>query len=413
MSVELTAAAPLYRDRDLSIFLSCRFLSTIAMMVQSVAVGWQVYDIARDPLSLGLVGLAEFVPMVLLVLPAGDIVDRLDPRIIFAASLVGEALCGAVLFALAFAHPHHVWPFYLVIVLYGAARGFAAPSGQSLLPFLVPPETLPRAIAWSSSFFQVAVIAGPAVGGLLYMLGPQAAYALCCAAFLGAGLGISVLGGRRNTAARKHGTSTLERVLEGIAFVRNRPIILGAISLDLFAVLLGGSVALLPVFARDILHVGPVGLGLLRSATAIGAASMAFALAHSPLHRHAGIKMFVAVAAFGLGTIAFGLSRNTYLTFAMLAVLGASDMISVYVRSALIQFATPDSMRGRVSAVNMLFVGASNELGEFESGVTASWFGTVPAVILGGIGTLLVVAIWMKLFPPLRTVDRLQDAAAS
>lgn len=413
MTADAAAASPLYRERDLTIFLASRFLSTIAMMVQSVAVGWQVYDIARDPLSLGLVGLAEFVPMVLLVLPAGDIVDRFDPRIIFAASLVGEAVCGALFLALAFIHPHQVWPFYLVLVLYGAARGFAAPSGQSLLPFLVQPESLPRAIALSSSFFQVAVIAGPAIGGFLYALGPQAAYALCCAAFLGAGLGVSILGGRRNTSARKHDLSALERVLEGIAFVRNRPIILGAISLDLFAVLLGGSVALLPVFARDILHVGPVGLGLLRSATAVGAAAMAFRLAHRALRRHTGIKMFAAVAVFGLATIVFGLSRNFYLTFAALAVLGASDMISVYVRSALIQFATPDSMRGRVSAVNMLFVGASNELGEFESGLTASWFGTVPAVILGGIGTLLVVAIWMKLFPPLRTVDHLQDVSAN
>ena len=412
MNVELSAAAPLYRERDLNIFLACRFLSTIAMMVQSVAVGWQVYDIARDPLSLGLVGLSEFVPMFLLTLPAGDIVDRLDPRIVSALSLGAEAICGVLLFALAFAHLHVVWPFYCVMVLFGAARGFSGPSGGSLLPFLVSAEVLPRAIAWSSSSFQVAVIAGPAIGGFLYALGPQAAYALCFVAFLGAGIGISLLGGRRNTAARKHEMSALERVAEGITFVRQRPIILGAISLDLFAVLLGGATALLPVFARDILHVGPAGLGILRSATAVGAASMAFALAHSPLKRHTGIKMFGAVAIFGVGTIVFALSRNFYLTFVALAVLGASDMISVYVRSALIQFATPDAMRGRVSAVNMLFIGASNELGEFESGVTASWFGTVPAVILGGIGTLLVVAIWMALFPSLRKVDHLQDAAA-
>ena len=412
MTAELTVTQPLYRNRDLTVFLASRFLSTIATMVLSVAVGWQVYDIARDPLSLGLVGLAEFVPMFLLVLPAGDIVDLFNPRIIFAASLVGEAICGALFFALAFVHPHQVWPFYLVLVLYGAARGFAAPSGQSLLPFLVPPEILPRAIAWSSSFFQVAVIAGPAIGGFLYALGPQAAYALCCVAFLGAGLGVSSLGGRRNRVDRIHKATAYERVAEGIAFVRKRPIILGAISLDLFAVLLGGATALLPVFARDILHTGPIGLGILRSATAVGAAAMAFALAHRPLTRHAGIKMFSAVAVFGLATIAFGLSRNFFLTLGALAILGASDMISVYVRSALVQFATPDPMRGRVSAVNMLFVGASNELGEFESGLTASWFGTVPAVIVGGLGTLLVVAIWMWLFPPLRTVDQLQDVSA-
>ena len=413
MSAKVAAAAPLYRERDLNIFIVTRFLSTIAMMVQSVAVGWQVYDIARDPLSLGLVGLAEFVPMFLLVLPAGDIVDLFDQRLIFAASLVGEAVCGALFLALAFVHPHQVWPFYLVLMLYGVARAFAAPAGQSLLPFLVPPESLPRAIAWSSSSFQVAVIAGPAIGGFLYALGPQAAYALCCAAFLGAGLGVSVLGGRRNSADRQHKATAFERVAEGISFVRRRPIILGAISLDLFAVLLGGAVALLPVFARDILHTGPVGLGILRSASAVGAALTGFALAHTPLKRHAGAKMFAAVALFGVVTIVFGLSTNFYLTLVALAILGASDMISVYIRSALIQFATPDAMRGRVSAVNMLFIGASNELGEFESGVTASWFGTVPAVVLGGIGTLLVVGIWMWLFPPLRTVDHLQDASRS
>jgi MFS family permease len=413
MSAELAAAQPLYRDRDLTVFLGCRFLSTIATMVLSVAVGWQVYDIARDPLSLGLVGLAEFVPMFLLVLPGGDIVDLFNPRLIFAASLVGEAVCGVLFLALAFVHPHQVWPFYLILVLYGVARAFAAPSGQSLLPFLVPPETLPRAIAWSSSFFQVAVIAGPAIGGFLYALGPQAAYALCCVAFLGAGLGISSLGGRRNRADRVHKATAFERVAEGITFVRKRPIILGAISLDLFAVLLGGATALLPVFARDILHTGPIGLGVLRSATAVGAALMAFALTRRPLARHAGIRMFAAVAVFGLATIVFGLSRNFFLTLGALAVLGASDMISVYVRNALVQFGTPDPMRGRVSAVNMLFVGASNELGEFESGLTASWFGTVPAVVLGGLGTLLVVGLWMALFPPLRTVDRLQDAESS
>ena len=413
MTAEAVTAAPLYRERDLNFFIVSRFLSTVAMMVQSVAVGWQVYDIARDPLSLGLVGLAEFVPMFLLVLPAGDIVDLFDQRLIFAASLVGEAVCGALFLALAFVHPHQVWPFYLVLMLYGVARAFAAPAGQSLLPFLVPPESLPRAIAWSSSSFQVAVIAGPAIGGFLYALGPQAAYALCCAAFLGAGLGVSALGGRRNRADRQHKATAFERVAEGISFVRKRPIILGAISLDLFAVLLGGAVALLPVFARDILHVGPVGLGILRSASAVGAALTAFALAHTPLKRHAGVKMFAAVALFGLVTIVFGLSTNFYLTLVALAILGASDMISVYIRSALIQFATPDAMRGRVSAVNMLFVGASNELGEFESGVTASWFGTVPAVVLGGIGTLLVVGTWMWLFPPLRTVDHLQDVSAN
>jgi MFS family permease len=400
---------PLYRARDLNVFIASRFLSTIAMMVQSVALGWQVYDIARSPMALGLVGLCEFVPMFLLTLPAGDIIDRRDPRAIFGISLVAEAFCAALLFALVFVHLRAVWPLYIVLVLFGAARGFSSPSGQSLLPFLVRPEILPRAIAWSSSAFQVAVIAGPAVGGLLYVLGPRAAYAFCGIAFAMAGIGAASLGGRRRDENEPQKATALERVWDGIAFVRSRSVILGAISLDLFAVLLGGATALLPIFARDILHTGPLGLGILRSATAVGAALTALALSRRPLTRHAGHKMFAAVMVFGLATIVFGLSTNFYLTLFALAVLGASDMISVYIRASLVQFATPDPMRGRVSAVNMLFVGASNELGEFESGVTAALFGTVPAVVVGGIGTLIVAVIWMRLFPPLRIVDRLTD----
>jgi MFS family permease len=403
------AVPPLYRARDLNVFIASRFLSTIAMMVQSVALGWQVYDIARSPMALGLVGLCEFVPMFLLTLPAGDIIDRRDPRTIFGISLVAEAFCAALLFALVLVHIRAVWPLYIVLVLFGAARGFSSPSGQSLLPFLVRPEILPRAIAWSSSAFQVAVIAGPAVGGLLYVLGPRAAYAFCGIAFAMAGIGAASLGGRRRDENEPQKATALERVWDGIAFVRSRSVILGAISLDLFAVLLGGATALLPIFARDILHTGPLGLGILRSATAVGAALTALALSRRPLTRHAGHKMFAAVMVFGLATIVFGLSTNFYLTLFALAVLGASDMISVYIRASLVQFATPDPMRGRVSAVNMLFVGASNELGEFESGVTAALFGTVPAVVVGGIGTLIVAVIWMRLFPPLRIVDRLTD----
>lgn len=407
----LPAASALpYRARDLAVFLAARFLSTLAMMVQSVAVGWQVYDIARDPLALGLVGLCQFVPMFLLTLPAGDAVDRSSPKRIFAASLAAEALCAVLLFALSLAHLHRVAPLYAILVLFGAARGFSGPAGQSLLPFLVEPQRLPRAIAVSSSVFQVAVIAGPALGGLLYALGPQAAYGFCGFSFLAAGIGAARLGGRRREPAADRKASALARVAEGIAFVRARPVLLGAISLDLFAVLLGGATALLPVFARDILHTGPVGLGLLRSAAAVGAAATALLLARRPLARRAGRRMFAAVALFGVATIVFGLSRSFFLTLAALAVLGASDMISVYVRHALVQFATPDAMRGRVSSVSMLFIGASNELGEFESGVTAAWFGTVPAVILGGVGTLVVVALWMALFPPLRRIDRLAEA---
>ncbi|HSC19117.1 MAG TPA: MFS transporter [Rhizomicrobium sp.] len=407
----MSDAPAAYRSRDFNVFLASRFLSTMAMQIQSVAVGWQVYEIARTPLALGLVGLAEFVPMFLLTLPAGDISDRFDQRKVLAASMSVEALCGALLMLLTLGHFHRVFLFYLVMMLFGAARGFSGPAGQSLLPFIVPVERLPKSIAWSSSAFQTAVIAGPAIGGLLYALGPLAAYAACALCFSAAGIGTATLGGRR-LARQMTEMSAMARVIEGIRFVRHRPVVLGAISLDLFAVLLGGATALLPVYARDILHVGPVGLGILRSAPAVGAALVAFSLGRRPLENGTGAKMFGAVVIFGIATIVFGVSTNFYLSLIALFVLGASDMVSVFIRSALIQFATPDPMRGRVSAVNMLFIGASNELGEFESGLTAAWFGTVPAVVIGGIGTLLVVAIWMRLFPPLRTVDRLADVAA-
>jgi MFS family permease len=280
-----------------------------------------------------------------------------------------------------------------------------------LLAFLVPPERLARSIAVNSSVFMVAVIAGPALGGFLYALGPTATYSVCVVGFLASGALMVTLGGRRVTKAVSVADGRLARVAEGIRFVRTRPVVFGAISLDLFAVLLGGATALLPVFARDILQVGPIGLGLLRSAPAAGAAVTALALTGRPIERGTGWKMFAAVAVFGVATVVFGLSRNFTLSLAALSVLGASDMISVFVRHALVNFATPDEMRGRVGSVNMLFIGASNELGEFESGLTAALFGTVPAVVIGGLGTLAVVAAWMKLFPPLRTVDRLSDVA--
>lgn len=403
---------PSYRERDFIFFLTSRFLSTIAMQVLSVAVGWQIYALTRSPLALGLVGLAQFVPMFLFTLPAGDISDRIDPRRVYALALGVEALCGLLFMALNVAHMAKSWPFYLVLVIFGSARGFSSPSGSALLPFLMPLERLPKAIGWSSTAFQVAVIAGPALGGFLYVFGPVAAYAACATCFLGAAASVFTLGGRRRTEAPRTGTA-LSRVADGIRFVRTRPVVFGAISLDLFAVLLGGAVALLPAFARDILYVGPVGLGLLRSAPAVGAALTAMAFGRRPLERHAGSMMFAAVAVFGFATVVFGLSENFPLSLAALFVLGASDMVSVFIRTSLVQLATPDAMRGRVSAVNMLFVGASNELGEFESGLTASWWGTVPAVVVGGIGTLLVVAIWMWRFPPLRKVDRLAEVSAA
>ena len=398
-----------YRDRDFCVFLAVRFLSAVAAQILSVAVGWQIYAIARSPLALGLVGLSQFVPMFLLTLPAGDIVDRRDQRHIYAISLAVSAVCAILFVLLSDMKITRTLPFYLVLVLLGAGRGFAGPAGSSLLPFLVPFERLPKAIGWSSSVFQTAVIAGPALGGLLYVLGPVAAYGTCVLCFCAAALGVTSLGGRRRSSSHTGQTSAYERVGEGVRFVRSRPVVLGAISLDLFAVLLGGAVALLPAYARDILHVGPLGLGILRSAPALGAALMAIGFGRRPLQRHTGKAMFAAVALFGLATILFGLSTSFYLSLAALFVLGAADMVSVFIRTSLIQLATPDVMRGRVSAVNMLFVGASNELGEFESGLTASWWGTVPAVVVGGIGTLLVAALWMWGFPKLRQVDRLSE----
>jgi MFS family permease len=398
-----------YQGRDLTIYLCTRVLSRVAMLVQSVAVGWQVYDLTRSPLALGLVGLVEFAPMFLLTLPAGEIADRFDQRRILALSQLLEGLSSGLLLGYSALHPRVIWPLYAVLMLFGCARGFSGPAGRSLLPFLVPPERLAKAIAWTSSISQVAVIAGPAIGGFAYALGPSVAYGGCLAAFLLAAAGTTTLRGRRPKADTAVMAGRVARVQEGVRFVRSRPVVMGAISLDLFAVLLGGATALLPVYARDILHVGPTGLGVLRSAPAAGAAIVALYLVSRPLHRNVGSAMFAAVAVFGVATIVFGLSTHFALSLVSLAVLGASDQISVYIRSALVQFATPDSMRGRVSAVSTLFISSSNELGEFESGVTAALFGTVPAVVLGGIGTLVVVVVWMKLFPPLRTVDRMTE----
>ena len=405
-------ASPItYRRRDFWSFVSGRFVATVAMQVQSVAIGWQIYDIERTPLALGLVGACQFVPMFLLTLPAGDIADRFDQRRVFAAALAVQGLCAALFMLFSVISPKSALPFYAILILFGAARGFSGPAGSSLLAFLVPQERLAQSIALNSSVFTTAVIAGPALGGFLFVFGPLPTYGVCMAGFFLSGALMTTLGGRQLDRSAMTDASRFERVAEGIRFVRERPVVLGAISLDLFAVLLGGAVALLPVYARDILHTGPLGLGVLRSAPAVGAALTALALAHTQISRHAGISMFACVAIFGVATIVFGLSHNFILSLIALAVTGASDMISVYVRTALINFATPDAMRGRVGAVNMLFIGASNELGEFESGVTAAIFGTVPAVVIGGLGTLAVVALWMRMFPPLRKVDRLTDVA--
>ncbi|RJS90952.1 MFS transporter [Salinisphaera sp. Q1T1-3] len=399
------------KDTDFRKLLASRLFAATAIQIQSVVVGWQLYDMTHSALTLGWVGLAQFLPMAALVLPAGDAADRLPRRHLLITSSTAMMIAALLFLGLTLSGTESPVGFYGVLVLFGIARTFSGPSLTALLPQIVGERRLPKAIALNSSVFQIAIIGGPALGGAVYLAGPAAAYLLSAVLF---GLAATAILAIRKVLPPRADTTrlpALERFAAGIRYVRTRPIILGAISMDLFAVLLGGATALLPVYAHSILHVGPLGLGALRSAVAVGAFAMGLYLARVSLNRRAGPTMFVAVAIFGLGTIVFGLSTNFVLSFAALAIMGAADMISMYVRSSLIQLATPDAMRGRVNAVNMLFVGASNELGEFESGVTAALLGTVPAVIVGGLGTLAVVGLWAAMFPALRRIDRLDDVA--
>jgi MFS family permease len=404
-----SSAAPLpsvLRHRPFTLFWLARLSTTIAFQMQAVAVGWQVYDQTKSAFDLGLVGLAQFVPAVLLTLLVGHAADRYDRRLIVRVCQVIEGLAAATLAigsAMGWLNTNAI---FAIIFVVGAARAFEAPTMHALVPGLVPPSLLARAVAWSASANQTATITGPALGGFLYAIGPTTVYSTSAVLFLTASLSIALI--RIARAAAIRAPVTLSSVFAGLAFIRGRPAVLGAISLDLFAVLLGGATALLPIYARDILETGPWGLGLLRSAPAIGALAMAVFLARRPLGGKVGRTMFAAVAVFGLATILFALSKSFVLSLAVLAVLGSSDAISVVIRNALVQLETPDEMRGRVSAVHSLFVGTSNQLGEFESGITAAWFGTVPAVLIGGIGTLIVVLIWMRVFPELRRFDRLE-----
>lgn len=395
-------------SRNLKLFLVSRFAGVMAMQVQSTAVGWQIFKLTDDVFALGLVGLAQFVPMFALTLYAGDVADRYERRRVLSASYTVEAACAAIFMALTLSGVTDTWPYFATLVLFGAARAFSAPASQSFLPQIVPASDLPQAISISSTVFQIAVIAGPAVGGALLLLGAGVTYAICFVLFA---TGSALIYAIRMIAQQRREIvgSLYERVAEGVAYVRRRQELFGAISLDLFAVLLGGATALLPYFAENILKVGPLGFGILKAGPAVGAAIMSVVLTVRPIGRYAGAKMFVCVAIFGAATIVFGLSESFYLSLAALITLGAADMVSVNVRHSLTQLATPDHMRGRVSAVSMLFIGASNELGEFESGVTAAWWGTVPAVVVGGVGTLAVVGLWAYWFPALRKVDRLSD----
>lgn len=389
------------RHPDVLRFVSARFLATLAAQIQLVAVGWQMYAITGDPLDLGLIGLSQFIPFVTLILPAGHAADHYNRSRIVTLCYVTEAVCAVVLLTMTLSGVRATWPILLAMVLLGGARAFSMPGAQSLLPNLVPTESFTRAVALNSSAYQVATVVGPALGGLLYLAGPTVVYSSTLVlAIIAAVLMVQVRGGRGHLNAQRE-PATLQTLLSGLRFVRSRPVVFGAISLDLFAVLLGGATALLPMFASDILHAGPTGLGLLRTAPGIGAAVCAMIIAMTPITRHVGAWMFGGVAVFGVATIVFGLSTNFYISMFALTVLGAADMVSVYVRHLLVQLETPDAIRGRVSAVSAVFIGASNELGDFESGLTAKWWGAVRAVVIGGIATLVVTGLWTRLFPVL------------
>ena len=389
------------------LFWFTRLSTTFAYQMFGVAVGWQIYDLTRSAYVLGLVGLAQFLPSVVLVLASGHIADRYDRRRVVRACQAIEALVAIALSVMAFNGHAGVQSIFLCVVVIGAMRAFETPTLQALLPSLVPPQALPRAVALSSSAGQTGVILGPALGGFLYVAGAPVVYATAAGLFLLAHVLLAFV--RMERVVPVSTPVSLQSLFAGIAFIKGRPVVLGAISLDLFAVLLGGATALLPIYARDILGTQAWGLGLLRSAPAVGALGMALFLAHRPLEQRVGKIMFTAVAVFGLATLVFGVSRWLPLSMLALVVLGASDMISVVIRTSLVQLDTPDAMRGRVSAVNSAFVGASNQLGEFESGMVAGLPGPVPSVVMGALGTLLVVAIWMRLFPDLTHRDRLRD----
>ena len=396
-----------FRYPAFTIFQIARCLVVLALEMQAVAVGWQVYEITKRPLDLGLVGLAQFLPGIVLFLPAGHVADIFDRRRVLIICDVGFGICFVLLLILAFYKTQSVAAIYAVLVLLGVMRSFNGPSSRAILPHLVPEEHFQNSVAWASGIFQLATILGPVAGGLIYALfrGPFAVYvAAAVITVIAVGLLLTM---QVSLKVRASVEATSSSVFEGFRYIWREKLILGAISLDLFAVLLGGAVALLPVYAKEILATGPWGLGILRSAPGVGAGLMAIVIAYKPLKKNAGATMLWCVAAFGLFTVLFGISRSMIFSIIALFMVGATDMVSVIVRGTLIQVATPDQMRGRVNAVDMIFIGASNELGQFESGVTAQWLGSVPAVILGGVGAIVVTGLWAWMFPSLRKVNQL------
>ncbi len=396
-----------FESRGFVLLSTVRLASVLGVQVQSIGVAWLIYTLTGSVLNLGYVGLAQFAPTISLALFTGHAADRWDRRRILIACYAVQLACAGAFLALVLLHRAAAPPMLGILVVFGAARAFENPAGQSLLPNLVPRAVYPRALAWNASAQHIATIVGPALGGLLFAVGPAAVFGVAAAIFaIAAVLTLAI------PAVDRLGppaTFSWASLLAGLAFIRSRPEVLGAISLDLFAVLLGGATALLPAYARDILHIGPVGLGVLRSAPAVGALAAAVVLAHRPLGGRAGRTMFIAVAGFGGATIVFGLSTNVVLSFIALMALGVFDTVSVVVRLMLLQLSAPDEMRGRVAGVSGIFTTTSNQLGEFESGVTAAWFGVVPAVILGGVGTLVMTVLWAWRCPALRRIDRLES----
>ena len=410
-----------FESSDFRRFQLARVAAVLGYAAQSVAVAWQVYSIPHRAIDLGYTGLAQFLPGLLFLLPAGHAADRFDRRQIILVCYALQSLCTAALLLLARAGLHGVFPIYLVLFFIGTARTFSGPANSALIPHLVPEAHFVNAVTWGATIFQFATIIGPALGGVLFTLplvqfmpntllqGPGIVYVFTLATLLWS---LVLVGSMRTRVGRmEHRALSLKVVLAGFQYMGRSPLLLGAASLDLFAVLLGGAVALTPIFASDILHTGPRGLGMLRAAPAAGAVTMSLLMARFPFRRHAGVRLFVCVAIFGAATVVFGLSRSLALSLAALYVAGAADCISVIIRGSLLQLATPPEMRGRVSAVNSLFIGASNELGEFESGLTAQWWGAVRATVFGGIGALAVAGLWTVVFPGLRRADELTAEA--
>ncbi|WP_437508886.1 MFS transporter [Sorangium sp. So ce1099] len=412
-ALEPSSPIAAFKSRDFRVYAAARLLATMAYQMQSVAVGFQVYALTRDPLALGYVGLAQFLPVAGLSLAAGHTADRFDRRGILVLCYLTSSLAALALFLIARAPSPNLSAIYGVLVLLGTVRAFQGPAGSSLLPALVPAAHFQNAATWQSTLWQVGAIGGPSVGGLLYGLWKAAAPVYLTASLALAAACAGLLAVQVRTGRMEKKPPSLATALAGLRYVYRKKVLLASISLDFVAVFLGGAVALLPIYATDVLHVGPQGFGLLRAAPAAGAGVMAVLLAFRPIRRHAGRKMLLCVGLFGLATVVFGLSKSFPLSLAALTVIGATDMVSVVVRMTLEQLATPPEMRGRVSAVNMVFVGASNELGELESGTLARLIGTVPTVVIGGLGTMAVVLLWGWLFPELRAVDRLEDTHAS